>query len=129
MVPAPCTPTAPVPPPAYQRAVAKRGPALHIDALTLVTRLPLLALCGLAVRQARLRCPPVRECVFDIGIVLARRLHAHRRCQDGDNKRASAVQIQLSFAQIGSQFESAATTTCSIRSGYATTCRKCRWLS
>jgi len=37
--------------------------------------------------------------------------------------------VCLSFAQIGSQFESAATTTCSIRSGYATTYRKCRWLS
>jgi len=52
MVPAPCKPTAPAPPPAYQRAVAKRGPALHIDALTLVTRLHLLALCRLAVQQA-----------------------------------------------------------------------------
>ena len=58
MVPSPCTPTAPVPPPAYQRAVAKRGPALHIDALTLVTRLHLLALCRLAVRQAQRCCPP-----------------------------------------------------------------------
>jgi len=58
MVPAPCTPTAPVPPPAYQRAVTKRGPALHIDALALVTRLHLLALCRLAVQQAQRRCPP-----------------------------------------------------------------------
>ncbi len=58
MVPGPCTPTAPVPPPAYQRAVAKRGPALHIDALTLVTRLHLLALCRLAAQQAQRRCPP-----------------------------------------------------------------------
>jgi len=58
MVPAPCQPTAPVPPPAYQRAVAKRGPALHIDALALVTRLHLLALCRLAVQQAPRRCPP-----------------------------------------------------------------------
>ena len=45
MVPVPCDPTAPVPPPSYQRAVAKRPPTLHIDALTLVTRLHLLALC------------------------------------------------------------------------------------
>jgi len=58
MVPVPCVPTAPVPPPAYQRAVAKRGPALHIDALTLVRRLHLLALCRLAVHQAQRRCPP-----------------------------------------------------------------------
>ncbi len=58
MVPAPCQPTAPVPPPAYQRAVAKRGPALHIDALALVTRLHVLALCRLAVQQARRRCSP-----------------------------------------------------------------------
>jgi hypothetical protein len=58
MVPAPCTPTAPVPPPAYQRAVTKRGPARHIDALALVTRLHLRALCRLAVQQAQRRCPP-----------------------------------------------------------------------
>jgi len=58
MVPAPCVSTAPVPPPAYQRAVAKRGPALPIDALTLVTRLHLLTLCRLAVQQAHRRCPP-----------------------------------------------------------------------
>ena len=42
---------------------------------------------------------------------------------------SAAVTINLSFAQIGSQFESVATTTCSIYSGYATTCRKCHWLS
>ena len=58
MVPAPCLSTAPVPPPCYQRALAKRGPALHIDALTLVTRLHLLALCRLAVQQAHRHCPP-----------------------------------------------------------------------
>jgi Transposase DDE domain len=58
MVPAPCTPTVPVPPPAYQRAVARRGPALHINALTLVTRLRLLALCELAVQQAARSCAP-----------------------------------------------------------------------
>jgi len=39
------------------------------------------------------------------------------------------VTVSLSFAQIGSQFESVATTTYSIYSGYATTCRKCHWLS
>ncbi len=59
MVPGPCVSTAPVPPPAYQRVVAKRGPVLHIDALTLVTRLHLLTLCGLAVRQAPRRCQPL----------------------------------------------------------------------
>ena len=58
MVPVPCASTAPVPPPAYQRALARRGPALHIDALALVTRLHLLALCRLAVQQAQRRCPP-----------------------------------------------------------------------
>ena len=58
MVPVPCTPTVVVPPPAYQRAVAKRGAALHIDALTLVTRLHLLTLCRLAVQQAHRRGPP-----------------------------------------------------------------------
>ena len=49
---------APVPPPSYQRGQARRGPALHIDALTLVTTLHLLALCHLAVRLAHRRCSP-----------------------------------------------------------------------
>ena len=58
MVPVPCASTAPVPPPCYQRAAAKRGPALHLDALTLVTHLHLLALCRFAVHQAQRHCPP-----------------------------------------------------------------------
>lgn len=58
MVPAPCPATDPVPPPAYQRALAKRPPALHIDAVTLVERLQLLTLCRLAVRLAHGSCPP-----------------------------------------------------------------------
>ena len=49
---------APVPPPAYHRAQARLGTALHIDALTLVRTLHLLTLCGLAVRLAHRRCPP-----------------------------------------------------------------------
>jgi hypothetical protein len=48
----------PVPPPSYQRAQARLGPALHVDALTLVSTLHLLALCRLAVRLACRRCPP-----------------------------------------------------------------------
>src|SRR5436190_2861680 len=47
-----------VPPPSFQRAQTRRGPALHINALTLVTTLHLLALCRLAVRLAHRRCPP-----------------------------------------------------------------------
>src|SRR5438105_7067887 len=58
MVPVPCPATAPVPPPSYQRALAKRPPALHIDALTLVTRLQLLALCRLAMQLSQRPCPP-----------------------------------------------------------------------
>jgi hypothetical protein len=58
MVPAPCATTAPVLPPAYHRAQAKRGPALQVDALTLVWQVHLLARCQLAVRVARRRCPP-----------------------------------------------------------------------
>jgi hypothetical protein len=58
MVPVPCQSTAPVPPPSYQRAVAKRTPTLHVDALTLVTRLHLLALCRLAVQLSQRHCPP-----------------------------------------------------------------------
>jgi hypothetical protein len=48
----------PVASPAYQRAQDRRGPALHINALTLVTTLHLLTLCGLAVSLAHRRCPP-----------------------------------------------------------------------
>src|SRR3989440_777177 len=48
----------PVAPPSYHRAQARLGPALHLNALTLVTRLHLLALCRLAVRLAHRRCPP-----------------------------------------------------------------------
>ena len=58
MVPAPCEATAAVPPPAYHRAQAKRRGVLHWDALTLVRRLHLLALCRVAVRLAQQRCPP-----------------------------------------------------------------------
>lgn len=47
-----------VPPPSYQRAQAKQSPALHINALALVTTLHLLMLCRLAVRMAHRRCPP-----------------------------------------------------------------------
>lgn len=53
MVPAPSSSTAPVPPPAYHRARARRGSALHLDALTLVTRLHLLARCRFAVGLAQ----------------------------------------------------------------------------
>jgi hypothetical protein len=49
---------APVPPPSYQRAQAKQRPALHLNALRVVSTLHLLALCRLAVRVAHRRCPP-----------------------------------------------------------------------
>ncbi|GCE16685.1 hypothetical protein [Dictyobacter kobayashii] len=49
---------APVPPPAYHRAQARLSPALHIDALTLINTLHLLANCRLAVHLAHRRCPP-----------------------------------------------------------------------
>src|SRR5260370_17503495 len=49
---------APVHSPAYHRAQARLGRALHLDALTLVNTLPLLTLCRLAVRLAHRRCPP-----------------------------------------------------------------------
>jgi hypothetical protein len=49
---------APVPPPAYHRVQARLGPALHIDALTLVNTLHLLTLCRLAARLAHHRCSP-----------------------------------------------------------------------
>src|SRR5260221_9191900 len=58
MMPTIVNEAAPVPPPAYYRRQERLGPALHIDALTLVTTLHLLALCRLAVRLAHHRCPP-----------------------------------------------------------------------
>jgi DDE family transposase len=58
MMPTPVSEQAPIPPPAYHRAQARLGSALHIDALTLVRTLHLLALCRLAVRLAYRRCPP-----------------------------------------------------------------------
>src|SRR5436853_2671256 len=58
MMPLAVTEQAPVPPPAYHRAQARLGRALHIDALTLVTTLHLLSLCRLAVCLAHRRCPP-----------------------------------------------------------------------
>jgi hypothetical protein len=50
-----CTNQAPVPPPSYHRAAAM---ALHLDALTLVTRLHLLEICRVAVQLAQQQCPP-----------------------------------------------------------------------
>jgi hypothetical protein len=58
MIPALCATTAPIPPPAYHRAQAKVGPALQVDALSLVSGRHVLVLCRLAVRLARRRCPP-----------------------------------------------------------------------
>jgi DDE family transposase len=57
-MPIPVESQAPVPPPAYHRAQARLGPALQIDALTLVNTLHLLPLCHVAVRLAYRRCPP-----------------------------------------------------------------------
>ncbi len=51
MLPTIINEAAPVPP-AYHRVQARLGPALHIDALTLVNTVHLLTLCRLAVRLA-----------------------------------------------------------------------------
>ena len=62
MMPPICTEQAPIPPPSYPRrevqAQAQRARALHINALTLIETLHLLALCRLAVQVAHRRCPP-----------------------------------------------------------------------
>jgi transposase len=58
MMPVALVEQTPVAPPSYHRAQARQGPALHINALTLVRTLHLLALCRLAVRLAHRRCPP-----------------------------------------------------------------------
>src|SRR5262249_44488916 len=56
-----------IPPPASHRAQAKVGPALQVDALSLVSGLHLLVLCRLVVRLARRRspltCTAVRMCL------------------------------------------------------------------
>src|SRR5438445_13790536 len=62
MMPRICNEQAPVPPPSYSRAQvqaqAERARALHINALSLIETLHLLALCRLAVQMAHRRCPP-----------------------------------------------------------------------
>jgi hypothetical protein len=58
MMPTVISEQAQLPPPAYHRAQARLGPALHIDALTLVRTLHLLVFCRLAGRLAHRRCPP-----------------------------------------------------------------------
>jgi transposase len=55
MAPAACADPAPIPPPSYHRTMAR---ALHLDALTLVTRLHLLEMCWVAGRLAQEQCPP-----------------------------------------------------------------------
>ena len=55
MAPALCANQAAVPPPSYHRTTAT---ALHLDALTLVTRLHLLEVCRVAVQLAQQECPP-----------------------------------------------------------------------
>lgn len=55
MAPSRCAHSAPVPPPSYHRTAAT---ALHLDALLLVDRLHLLALCQVAVDLAHRQCPP-----------------------------------------------------------------------
>ena len=62
MMPTTYNEQAPVPPPSYSRAQVQaqvqRVRALHINALTLIQTLHLLALCRLAVQLAQRRCPP-----------------------------------------------------------------------
>ena len=55
MTPAVGLDQAPIPPPSYHHTMAA---ALHVDALTLVRRLELLALCRMAVHLAHKQCPP-----------------------------------------------------------------------
>src|SRR5713101_7856632 len=55
MAPTVCADPAPIPPPSSHRTMAT---ALHLDALTLVTRLHLLEVCRVAVQLAQQQCPP-----------------------------------------------------------------------
>lgn len=52
MMPTISNEVAPVPPPAYYRAQARFGPALHIDALTLVNMLHLPSECVCSIGSA-----------------------------------------------------------------------------
>jgi len=58
MTPGFCADQAPVPPHPNHRAAASAHSALHLDGLTLVTRLHLLKICRAAVRLAQQPCPP-----------------------------------------------------------------------
>jgi hypothetical protein len=62
MMPTVVNEQAPVPPPSYHRqevqAQARWTRALHINTVTLIETLHLLALCRLAVQMAHWRCPP-----------------------------------------------------------------------
>ena len=69
----------PVPPPAYHRAQAKLGPALHIDALTLITTLHLLTLCRWL-------------CAWRIGVALPR----YQQVQEGLRARTAKSHCCLS---------------------------------
>ena len=68
MAPALCTNQAAVPPPSYHRTAAT---ALHLDALTLVTRLHLLEVCRVAVQVAQQQCPPPLPAGLARGIPVA----------------------------------------------------------
>src|SRR5205814_4240976 len=61
MMPSTYNEQAPIPPPSYSRAQvqaqAQRARALHVNALSLIETLHLLALCRLAVQLAHRRCP------------------------------------------------------------------------
>jgi hypothetical protein len=66
VMPNPVESHASIPPPAYHRAQARGKNALHIDILTLVRCLHLLAMCRLAVRLVHQRCsPPFSACPGD----------------------------------------------------------------
>ncbi len=62
MMPTICNEKAPIQSPSYHcrkaQAQAQRTLALHVNALTLIETLHLLALCRLAVHLAHRRCPP-----------------------------------------------------------------------
>lgn len=55
MIPANGRCQVPIPPPSYHRAMRS---GLHVDALTVVTRLHLLALCRIALRLSQGWCSP-----------------------------------------------------------------------
>ena len=80
---------APMPPPAYHRAQVRDKGALHIDALTLVRCLHLLALCRVAVRLACWRCP--HHCSVGMLLIAPTPFDVETLCDEANQSALAAL--------------------------------------